>query len=145
MLRTLAILLLFATPTSAEPAATCPPAVTKSITKAFPKAAIAGCKTEREHGQDVVEVKLSEAGRASTTVDVSPDGTILQVESVIAVDALPAAVKKAFAARYPKAKPIGAEQQVAAKGSTRFEIAFTASGGRKEATFAEDGTFVEEE
>jgi hypothetical protein len=145
MLRTLAILLLFATPTFAEPAATCPPTVIKSIAKAFPKAAIAGCKTEREHGQDVVEVKITEAGRTPTIIDATPDGTILQVESAIAVDALPDAVKKAFTARYPKAKPVSAEQQVSPKGSTRYEIAFASSAGRKEATFAEDGKFVEEE
>ncbi len=122
----------------------CPAAVTGGIMKAFPKAAIGACKAEREHGKDLFEVKLTKASGDKVEVDVAPDGTILQIEEKIAVDALPDTVKKAFAARYPKAKPTGAERQTAGK-DVHYEIAFQSDKGRKEATFSSDGSFLEEE
>jgi hypothetical protein len=112
--------------------------------KAFPKATISACKAEHEHGKDIVEVKLTKAGGDKIEVDVAPDGTILQVEENIAIEALPGPVKKAFAAKYPKAKATGAEKQTQGK-DVRYEIAFQTDKGRKEATFSVDGTFVEEE
>lgn len=69
---------------------------------------------------------------------------MLQVEEKIAVDALPAAVKKAFAAKDPRAKATGAEKQTAGR-DVRYEIAFSIDNSRKEATFAADGTPLEEE
>ena len=53
---------------------------------------------------------------------------------------------KAFAAKYPKAKATRAEREVHEDNATYFELGFTADGGKKrEATFAADGKFVEEE
>lgn len=63
----------------------------------------------------------------------------------IALDKLPAAVTKAFAAHSPKAKASAAEQQVVTDKGTRYELAFSDGGKRKEATFQADGSFVEEE
>jgi hypothetical protein len=144
MTRKIFLLLLLATPAYAEAPGGCPPAVTTSVMKAFPKATIGACKAEHEHGKDQFEVKLTKSNGEKVEVDVAPDGTVLQVEEKIAVDALPAAVKKAFGARYPKARMSGAEKQTAGK-DIRYEIAFSVDNGRKEATFAADGTFVEEE
>lgn len=144
MLRTVAVLLVLATPVYGGAPSSCPAAVTTSIGKAFPSATIGACKAEREHGKDQFEVKLTTAGSAPFVVDAAPDGTILQVEETIAIDALPAAVKKAFAAKYPQAKADRAEKQTAGK-DVRYEIAFSAESRRKEATFAADGRFVEEE
>ena len=78
-------------------------------------------------------------------VDVGPDGKILQIEEAIGVDKLPAAVLKAFAAKYPKAKVDTAEKQTPASGTPSYELAFASGAGRKEATFTEAGQFVEEE
>lgn len=144
MTRKILVLLLAAAPAYAEPPGGCPAAVTTAVKKAFPKATLGACKAEHEHGKDRFEVKLTKSSGEKVEVDVAPDGTVLQVEEKIAVDALPAAVKKAFAAKYPRAKMNGAEMQTAGK-DVRYEIAFTADKGRKEATFAADGTFVEEE
>jgi ribosomal protein L7/L12 len=151
MLRTTFILLLatapaLAAPPAAAPAAppACPDAVTKAVKAAFAKATIGACKAEREHGKDQFEVVLTKADGSKVEVDVAPDGTILQVEEKIAVDALPEAVKKAFAAKYPKARADAAEKQTAGK-DVRYEIAFQGDNGRKEATFAADGKFIEEE
>lgn len=144
MTRELLVLLLSAAPAYAGAPSGCPAAVTAAVTKTFPKATIGACKAEHEHGKDLFEVKLTKSSGEKVEVDVAPDGTVLQVEEKITVDALPAAVKKAFAARYPKAKAMGAEKQTAGK-DVRYEIAFSVDNGRKEATFTADGTFVEEE
>jgi hypothetical protein len=144
MLRTTIFLLLLTAPAYADAPAACPAAVTTGVHKAFPTATLGACKAEHEHGKDIFEVKLTLAGGGKAEVDVAPDGSILQVEEQIAVDALPDAVKKAFATKYPKAKASGAEKQTAGK-DVRYEIAFQTDKGRKEATFAADGAFVEEE
>lgn len=136
---------LFATSAIADDAKTCPAAVTKATDKAFPKSTIAKCKAEKEHGQDQFEVKLTKADGSMAEVDVAPDGKILQVEEKIAVDKVPAAVMKAFAAKYPKAKVGAAEKQTPASGTPSYELAFATDTGRKEVTFTESGTFVEEE
>ena len=139
----LAGILLAASPALADTA--CPAAVTTAIDKAFPKAKIDSCKPEKEHGHDQFEVKLTRADGSKAEVDVAPDGKILQVEEAIAVDKLPAAVVKAFAAKFPKTKIDRAEKQTPSSGSPTFELAFQANGKTKEVTFGEDGKFIEEE
>ena len=132
-------------PAAARADTTCPAAVKTAITKALPKSTISSCKAEKEHGHDQFEVKLTKADGGSAEVDVTPDGKILQVEEKIAVDKVPAAVMKAFAAKYPKAKVDAAEKQTPAQGGVTYELAFATDSGRKEATFTEAGKFVEEE
>ncbi len=139
MLRAMfAFLVLAVTPAVAAPS--CPTPVTDAISKAFPKAKIASCRAEKEHGHDQFEVRVTKADARKVEVDVAPDGTILQVEEAISTAELPDAVKKAFAAKYPKAKAERVEKQTAGT-DVSYEIAF----GTKEATFKADGTFVEEE
>jgi hypothetical protein len=138
MLRTMLILALLATPALAD--SSCPKAVTDGVAKAFPKSTITSCHPEHEDGKDIFEAKITRADGTKAEVDIAPDGSILQLEEMIAVDKLPAAVKKAFATRYPKLKAERAEKQTAGKTVT-YEVA----GGNIEATFTEDGKFVEEE
>jgi hypothetical protein len=140
---TLAILLEATLAAAAPPP--CPAAVTTAIEKKFPKSTVQVCKAEREDGRDQFEVKLTKADGGKVEADFSPAGAILQTEEVVALDQVPAAVKKAFAAKYPKATPTRAEKQTPATGKPSYELAFQVDGKRKEATFAEDGTFVEEE
>lgn len=144
MFRTTFVFLLLAAPAYADAPSACPAAVTTGVNKAFPRATIGTCKAEHEHGKDFFEVKLTKANGDKVELDIAPNGDVLQVEEKIAVDALPDAVKKAFAAKYPKVKTTGAEKQTAGK-DVRYEIAFQTDKARKEATFAADGTFVEEE
>jgi Putative beta-lactamase-inhibitor-like, PepSY-like len=124
--------------------ADCPKPVLDAIAKAFPKASLNRCTAEKEHGRDQFEARLVRGDGAKLEVDLAPDGTILQIEEAIALDKLPAAVTKAFAARYPKGKATGAEKQTAGKVVT-YEIKFDLGAARKEATFDESGKFVEEE
>jgi hypothetical protein len=96
------------------------------------------------HRQADLRGQTHATGGERLEVDVAADGTILQVEEPIAVDALPDAVKKAFAAKYPGAKATGANKQTAGK-DIRYEIAFVVDKARKEATFSASGAFVDEE
>jgi hypothetical protein len=134
--------LLLATPALAEP---CPAPVTKTVEKAFPKGKIESCKKETEHGKEQYEVKVARADGTKAEAEVAPDGTLIKTEEKIAIDKVPAAVTKAFAAKYPKAKIDAAEKQVAASGAVTYELAFKVDGKTKEATFAADGKFIEEE
>ena len=123
----------------------CPTAVKAAIAKAMPKSTIAKCKAEKEHGREQWVVKLTRADGVAVEADVATDGTILQLEEPVAIDKLPAAVAKAFGAKYPKAKPTRAEKQTPSTGPVSFEIAFEVDGKKKEATFTEAGKFIEEE
>ena len=142
-LLTLPLVLASALAAAAPPP--CPAAVTDAVAKKFPKATVQACKAERDEGRDQFEVKLTKADGGKVEVDVSPAGAILQTEEVVPLDQVPAAVTKAFAAKYPKAKPTRAEKQTPATGKPSYELAFLADGKKKEATFGEDGRFVEEE
>jgi hypothetical protein len=126
-------------------ATACPEAVKQAIAKELPEAAITGCKAEHADGHDQFEVKATRKSGDKVEVDVAPDGAILQTEEVVALDKVPAKVMTAFAAKYPSAKPTGAEKQVRTGKGSFYELAFTADTKTKEATFAEDGNFVEEE
>ena len=130
---------------SANPTAAYTVDVKAAVVKAFPDSTINKCKAENDHGKNIVEVKLTRKDGSKVEVDVGEGGKILQTEEKIAIDKVPAPVMKAFTAKYPKAKTTGAEKQSGEK-STSYEIAFTVDGGgKKEATFSEDGKFVEEE
>jgi hypothetical protein len=126
-------------------ATACPEAVKQAITKDFPDSSVTGCKAEHEDGHDQFEVKLTKKGGEKVEVDVAPDGAILQTEEGIALDKVPAKVTAGFAAKYPNAKPTTAEKQVRTGKGSFYELAFTADGKTKEATFSEEGSFVEEE
>jgi hypothetical protein len=116
-----------------------------TIARTFPKSTITKCKAEHEDGRDQFEVKVVKADGAKAEVDVAADGKLLQIEERVPVDKVPAVVMTAFAAKYPKAKVDVAEKQTPAEGQPSYELGFSTDGGRKEATFSEDGTFVEEE
>lgn len=125
--------------------AECPGAVKTALDKAFPGSKAGKCNAEREKGRDQFELKLTKADGNAVDVDVDPDGRILQVEEKVALDQVPAAVTKAFATKYPKAKASGAEKQTPSGGPVTYEVAFSIDKATREATFTADGKFIEEE
>ena len=124
--------------------ADCPKAITDAVAKAFPKSTLTACKAEKEHGHDQFEARIVKADGGKAEIDLAPDGKILQVEEIMSLDKMPAAVMKAFAAKYPKGKATRAEKLTADKSVT-YEIAFDLGDEHKEATFDETGKFIEEE
>jgi hypothetical protein len=121
----------------------CPATVFASIAKEFPGATTTSCK--HEDGRDQFEVKVNKCSGEKVEVDVAPDGAVLQTEQAIPLDQIPARVMTAFGAKYPGAKPLRAEKQVRTGKGAFYEIKFAAEPKAKEATFAENGSFVEEE
>ena len=132
-------------PATASSGAACPPAVPAAVTKAYPDAAQDSCKAEHEDGKDIFEVKLTKKDGGKAELDVSPEGTILQVEEVVPTASLPEPVAKAFAAKFPGAQPARVERQTSPGKPPTFEIAFSAGTVGKEVTFSESGDLVEEE
>ncbi|HEV7516267.1 MAG TPA: PepSY-like domain-containing protein [Thermoanaerobaculia bacterium] len=142
---TLAFALLLA-PGLAVAKTDCPAAVTDAAQKAYPAAKVTACKQEKEKGKVQYEVKLETQEAKKLELDISPEGSILLTEEAVAVDSVPKSVMAAFEAKYPKMKAAKADKQTQADGTVGYEIAFKDAKGKKhEATFKEDGTFVEEE
>ena len=103
-----------------------PAAVKKTIKRKFPKAEIEGASKEVEDGTTTYEVELEIKDR-SVDVALKADGTILEIEREVPVDELPKAVKKALAARYPKAKIEKVEEIVKGEdGPVHYEVAIKA-------------------
>jgi hypothetical protein len=124
----------------------CPSAVKGAVEKAYPNSKVTGCKQENEKGKVQYEVKLKTKEEQALELDVSPEGSVLLTEQVVAESSVPQAVMTAFGAKYPKMKAARAEKQTKADGAVTYEIAFKDAKGKKhEATFKEDGTFVEQE
>jgi biopolymer transport protein ExbD len=142
--RTFRVLLfasITALPLAAAADTSCPTVVTDAAKKAFPDAALIKCVVEKSG----FEVKMQKKDKSKVELDISAKGEILQTEEVVPVATLPEKVTKAFAARYPKSTLLKAEKQSRADKTVTFEVAFKVDKALKEATFKEDGTFVEEE
>ncbi len=129
---------------SADPAA-CPDSVKQAISTQFPGSSIDKCKAEHEDGHDQTEVKLADKDGQKLEADVGPDGTVLQIEQVVTLDQVPAKVMAAFTAKYPGASATRAEKQTRTGKPTAYELKVSGDAKVKEAAFAEDGTFLEQE
>ena len=129
----------------------CPPAVKKVLAKAYPEGKIGNCRKEAEKGKAHYAAEVTTKAGDKIEIDVEEDGKIVQTEVVVALDAVPQAVLKAFAARYPNATAKKAEKETKANGEISYEITFEHGQGqgqgkkRGEATFTAEGVFVEEE
>jgi hypothetical protein len=124
----------------------CPSPVKDAVKKAYPSSKVTACKEEKEKGKVQYEVKLETKEAKKLELDVSPEGSVLLTEEAIATGSVPKGVLAAFDAKYPKMKAAKADKQTKADGTVTYEIAFKDAKGKKhEATFKEDGTFVEEE
>lgn len=126
-------------PTTSARNSTCPDAVLAAVTRAFPDAKQAPCEAEHEDGKDVFEVKIAKADGSNAELELSADGTINEIEEV--VTAMPDAVAKAFAAKYPGATASRIEKVTPTGKPAVYELKLE----NKEATFTETGEFVEEE
>jgi hypothetical protein len=124
----------------------CPSVVKDAAEKAYPSSKTTGCKQENEKGKVQYEVKLVTKEAKKLELDISPEGSVLLTEEVVAMDSVPKGVMSAFDTKYPKMKAARAEKQTKADGTVTYEIAWKDAKGKKhEATFKEDGSFVEEE
>lgn len=123
----------------------CPEPVKAGALKTYPAAKISSCKQEKENGKIQYEVRLKTGDERKLELDIDPEGAILLTEEKVAAQSVPKAALSAFEAKYPRAKVSGAEKQTKPDGTPTYELAFKKDGKSHEATFDEQGRFVEEE
>jgi hypothetical protein len=135
------IVLLVVASAGSEAKAECPPAVSVGVEKAFSGGKILSCKLETEEGHTQYNVRIKTKDGKNLGVDADKDGKILLTEEDLAPSAVPPAVMKSFAAKYPGAKAKATVKETKPDGTISYEIAF----GSKNATFSQDGSFISEE
>lgn len=124
-----------------------PAAIQAAIKALFPNASIAKCDMEEE-STPVCEVKTKD-GSNESDVKLAVDGTVMEVESFEAIDALPEAVAKTFkaedaklskvekAVEYAQLKVVKLETPI-----TTYEAKITKDGKKVEIKVAADGTII---
>jgi uncharacterized membrane protein YkoI len=126
-----------------------PKAVMAAIKNRFPGANITSVEKEKEDGKIVYDVELKQKGR-KFEMDIQEDGTIVEIEKVVATKDVPEAVLKAVEAKYPKSRveEIMEVNKVEGKKETpiHYEITFvTADNKKKEVEVSLDGKKIGKE
>jgi hypothetical protein len=107
-----------------------------AATKAYPKAQVKEWEKVIEDGKTLYEVTMVE-GKAKWQLVFEPNGTQVAREEVVPVSSLPAAVRDAVKAKYPKAtlssaekitRPSSIEYEVGLKNAPKKEIVLTSEG-----------------
>jgi len=86
-----------------------PGAVLKAFEKAYPKATIEGLAKEEEDGKIYYEIESLD-GRTKRDVLYLAEGTIVEIEEVIAANELPVAVMTTVAREFPEGTILKAEK-----------------------------------
>ena len=119
------------------------PAPVTAAVMAFPNAKVGGWSKETEpDGKVFYEAEMTE-GKIKRDVLFALDGKIDVVEEAIAATEVPAAVRAALKARYPKAAISLAEKLTRTSG-TQYELQVK-NAPKKEIVFTPDGKLVSEE
>jgi uncharacterized membrane protein YkoI len=128
-----------------------PDAVKGAINALYPDAVIEEVKVEKE-GPKVYEIELRLNGQ-EFEVTVAPDGTIIEIESEVAIDGLPDAVKAAIAKAIEGAEIKKVEEEVTywvvtlkklETPQTTYEVELIKDGKEIEIEVAADGTILKE-
>jgi len=128
-----------------------PDAVKGTINALYPEAVIEKVEVEKE-GLKVYEIELKLNGQ-EFEVTVAPDGTIIEIESEVAIDDLPDAVKAAIAKAIEGAEIKKVEEEVTYWAVTlkkletpqiTYEVELIKDGKEIEIEVAADGTILEQ-
>jgi uncharacterized membrane protein YkoI len=125
-----------------------PEKVMSALKAKFPKAEIEKWTQEKENGVVLYDIEFKQANQ-KFEADIKEDGSIHNWEKQVAVQGLPAAVRKAVESRYPKGviKEVMAITEVKAGKEMMegYEILLDAAGGKEvEVTVAPDGKILED-
>ncbi|MBN2130360.1 MAG: PepSY-like domain-containing protein [Sedimentisphaerales bacterium] len=129
-----------------------PAAVRKALRNLYPDATLEEAKAEME-GMRVYEVEL-EQGERDVTLTVTPDGTVLEVETEIALEELPQPVKAALRRAAGDAQIEEVSKEVThwvvtlkklEKPEVSYEAEVVKDGREMELEFAADGTLLQED
>ncbi len=121
------------------PDARVPAPVKTAFRRVFPNAIVRRYSTEVEGGRTIYEVELLEGGQ-HRSLDITPDGQVLEVETQLTVAQLPPAV--VTAAQRGGAHIVRAERAVAGHDTT-YEL--RVQGRRGELKFRPDGRAVSQQ
>ena len=105
-----------------------PPAVLKAFSAAYPKATIKGLSSEKEDGKTYFEIESLD-GKTKRDLLYEPDGSLVEIEEVVAAHELPEPVKATIKKEFPAGKIALAERTTKGKVVT-YELRVT-SGKRK--------------
>ena len=121
-----------------------PARVTDAVKAKFAGAELIGASKEKEKDREVYEVEIKHKG---THIDVTltPEGSIVCIETQIDARELPKAVAEALAAKYPKAS-YKIVEKIARGDAITYEVLLeTAEKKKLEVTFDPKGKLLEEE
>lgn len=105
-----------------------PSAVLAAFEKAYPHAKIRGTSTEVENGKTYFEIESMDGSQARDIL-YNADGTVAEIEEVVATGTLPEAVKTAIDKEFARAKIVKAERTT--KGTEISYEVHVALGSKK--------------
>jgi hypothetical protein len=123
-----------------------PRAVADAVKTRFPDGKITSAEKEAEGGKVVYDIELTSGG-IKYEMDMLGDGTIVEIEKEI--KEVPAAVAKAIAGKYPKAKIVEVMERSKVKDKketpTDYEVTIEDGGKKHEVVVSLDGKSVKTE
>lgn len=120
-----------------------PPAVMKAFTSAYPKAKIKGVSSEKENGKTYFEIESLD-GKTKRDLLFEPDGSLVEIEEVIAARELPDAVKSTVHKDFPNGKIALAEKTT--KGEVvSYELRIVSGKSKVTLTIDPEGKILSKE
>src|ERR1700719_1321101 len=108
-----------------------PPAVEKTVAAQTAGATIRGFSTEKEKGQTLYEVEMTVSGH-SKDISMTTDGSIVEVEEQVALDALSPEVKAGLQAKAGKGKITKVESLTKKDKLVAYEAQVETNGKKSE-------------
>lgn len=121
-----------------------PQAVMDSLRNKFPDLAVKKASTERENGQDIIEVAFSARG-GSYEAESTPRGKLIAIDRMVEVRDLPGAVTHAIHEKYPDAKITSAEEVTKNDAIAYHEVNIVSGSQRMELQVDPAGKIINEE
>lgn len=121
-----------------------PQAVMDTLHAKFPDMAVKKASTERENGQEIVEVAFSARG-GSYEAESTPQGKLIAIDRMVEVRDVPGAVTRAIHEKYPDAKITSAEEVTKNDAIAYHEVNITSGLQRMELQVDPAGKIINEE
>jgi hypothetical protein len=124
-----------------------PKAVMAAVKAKYPKAEVVAAESGDQDGTKVIEFELKE-GAKKFEASFTPEGKFVSSEEPVAEADLPAAVREAFARKYPGAKAVEMEKETTGEGDATkvvYEIVIESGKGKLEVQFDPAGKFLGQE
>jgi len=121
-----------------------PPAVEKTVAAQSEGATIKGFSTEKEKGQTLYEVEMMVNGH-SKDISMAADGSIVEIEEQVVLDALSADVKAGLQTKAGKGKILKVESLTKKGKLVAYEAQVETNGKKSEVQVGPDGKPLDHE